>query len=198
MSSHRGPGQRAGLTQGAVLAACWELLRSGDAAALTMRALARRLEVAPNALYSHVANRTALIDLLLDDLLAAIPAPSRETDDPVTGLLDLMTAAYQTLTSQPALVPLYLERQGARGPYAVRLGGVMDDLLTRAGTHPAHVAQARRVLIIHTIGSAAFATSAPGSDRSLSLEQSRSTFDRSLRWLLAGATHTVDVGDGAD
>lgn len=198
MSGKRGPGQRAGLTREAVLAASWELLSSAGAAALTMRALARHLGVAPNALYSHVASKTALLDLLLDDLLAAIPPPSPDTDDPVAGLTELMSATYQTLTAHPNLVPLYLARQGARGPHAVRLGDVMDDLLTRAGINPAGAVQARRVLIIHTIGSAAFATGAPvepHSDRPLTLEQSRNTFDHSLRWLLAGATQDADIGN---
>lgn len=198
VSSNRGPGQRAGLTQEAVLAASWELLNSAGAAALTMRALARHLDVAPNALYSHVANKTALLDLLLDDLLAAVPAPSPATRDPAAGLAELMTAAYQTLTAHPDLVPLYLARQGARGPHAIRLGDLMDDLLVRAGTDPADVAHARRALIIQTIGSAAFATATwdrNDSDRPLTPEQARSTFDRSLRWLLAGATQQADLGD---
>jgi TetR/AcrR family tetracycline transcriptional repressor len=197
VSVSRGHGQRAGLTQEAVLAASRELMDSAGAAALTMRALARRLDVAPNALYSHVANKTALLDLLLDDLLAAIPAVSPDTHDPVAGLTELMTATYQALTAHPDLVPVYLARQGARGPHAIRLGDLMDDLLSKAGINPTGVARARRALIIHAIGSAAFATGAlaePETSRPLGPEQSRSTFDHSLRWLLAGATQDAAVG----
>lgn len=197
MSANRGPGQRAGLTQEAVLAAAWELLRSAGAEALTMRALARHLDVAPNALYSHVANKTALFDLLLDDLLASIPVPSPDAAvDPVAALSELMTASYEALTAHPHVVPLYLVRQGSRGPHAVRLGDVMDDLLTRAGVDPVGVAEVRRVLIIHTIGSAAFAAGAPvesDGDRPLTAEQARATYGRSLRWLLAGAVHGADA-----
>ena len=50
-----------------MLAAARELLADGGAQALSMRALASRLAVAPNALYSHVENKTALLDALLDD-----------------------------------------------------------------------------------------------------------------------------------
>lgn len=144
-----------------------------------------------------MANKTAWLDLLLDDLLAGIPALSSESNDPVAGLTELMSAAYQTLTEHPDLVQLYLARQGARGPHAVRLGELMDDLLAGAGINPAGAAQARRAHIIHTIGSAAFATGAPvepDTDRPLTPEQSRSTFDQSLRWLLAGATQDAEVG----
>ena len=86
-------------------------------------------------------------------------------------------------------MPLYLARQGARGPNAVRLGQVMDALLERAGTAGATTALARRVLIVHTIGFAAFATSqpaVPGEERPVPPEDTARSFDRSLGWLLAG------------
>jgi AcrR family transcriptional regulator len=40
-----------------------------------MRTLARRLGVAPNAVYSHVASKADLLDALLDDLLAEVTPP---------------------------------------------------------------------------------------------------------------------------
>ena len=49
-----------------MIAAPRELLADGGVDALTMRALARRLEVAPNAVYSHVASKSALLDDVLD------------------------------------------------------------------------------------------------------------------------------------
>lgn len=195
MATRRGPGQRAGLTRGAVLVAAAELLAQGGSDAITMRALARHLRVAPNALYSHVPSKTALFDHLLDDLLASVEVPAPDITDPVAGLHALMSASYDVLTAHPDLVPLYLARQGARGPHAVRLGEVTDALLARAGVEPAAVRLARRVLIVHTIGSAAFATGgvvADGptvgteTDRLLTAVQIRDSFRVSLRWLLAG------------
>ncbi|MBD0283747.1 MAG: helix-turn-helix transcriptional regulator, partial [Thermoleophilaceae bacterium] len=61
MNGARAPGQRAGLSRDRVLAAAHELLADGGLDALTMRALAERLGVRPNALYSHVASKTELI-----------------------------------------------------------------------------------------------------------------------------------------
>jgi TetR/AcrR family transcriptional regulator, tetracycline repressor protein len=188
----RGPGQRAGLTRAAVLVAAREVLAEGGVEAMTMRALARRLDVAPNTLYSHVANKTALLDDLLDELLAEVPAPAADPHDPIAALVDLMTATYAVLTAHSNLVPLYLARQGARGPHAVRLGAVMDALLTRAGVSPVNATEARRVLIVHTIGFAAFAGAPTEPDtRPLSFASSQRTFDRSLRWLLAGITQSA-------
>lgn len=194
----RGPGQRAGLTRSAVLAAAREVLAEGGGVeALTMRALARRLHVAPNALYSHVTSKTALLDDLLDDLLASVPAPQQGSTDPVDGLTQLMTSTYAVLTAHPDLVPFYLARQGSRGPHAVALGQVMDALLTAAGVSGPDTATARHVLIIHAIGSAAFAAGASpeaGAVRPLSVEDSKNTFSRSLSWLLAGIAQ--DSHDG--
>jgi AcrR family transcriptional regulator len=173
------------LTREAVLAAAREQLTEGGLDGLTMRALARRLAVAPNALYSHVSGKTGLVDELLDELLASVRTPDGDVD-PIAGLTEVMASTYAVLTAHPDVVPLYLARQGARGPNAVRLGEVMDALLVRAGVTGPAVAEARRVLIIHTIGSAAFATSAPGADRAIPAKESRRSFEQSLRWLLTG------------
>ena len=156
-----------------------------------MRALARRLDVAPNALYSHVDSKTALLDDLLDDLLADVTLPDPEAADPSTAVAQMIESSYVVLTAHPHLVPMFLSRQGARGPNAVRLGVVLDELLRRAGVQEADVAEARRVLIVHAIGSAAFATGPPvepGGERPMPPVESQLTFARSLQWLLAGIT----------
>ncbi len=110
----RTPGQRAGLTRVRVLAAAREVLVEQGLEALTMRALARRLEVSPNALYSHVASKAALIDDVLDDVLAEVHAPDPDRAEPSTGLHALMTSTYEVLLAHPDLVALYLARGGAR------------------------------------------------------------------------------------
>lgn len=191
-SALRRPGQRAGLDRSAVLSAARQLLADGGAQAVTIRAVARALQVAPNALYSHVDGRTALLDALLDDLLADVTTPPPDAEDPVAGVHLLMSSTYEVLTAAPDLVPVYLTRQGARGSNAVRLGQVLDALLERTGLHPESVAEARRVLIVHTIGAAAF-TTAPATDSDTSpplpAEQLRHSYHRSLTWLLTGITH---------
>ncbi len=172
-----------------MLAAAHELLVAGGVDALSMRRLAARLEVAPNALYSHVASKTQLLDDLLDDLLAQVQAPPEDAEDPVAALAALMDSTYAVLIAHPSLVPLYLARQGARGANAVRLGERMDALLTRAGVPDRGVPEARRVLIVHTIGFAAFSTGAGMADGSappVAAEEAGRNFARGLQWVLAG------------
>ena len=181
--SSRAPGQRAGLTRARVLAAARELLAESGLAGVTMRALAQRLGVSPNALYSHVASKTALVDDVLDDLLAEVEAPDPATADPVAGLHALMASTHAVLLAHPDLVGLYLARQGARGPNAVRLGEVMLALLARAGVTGAAAREAQRVLIVYAIGFAAFTVEPGDAPRPAELG---ATFERGLRWLLAG------------
>ncbi|HEV2088143.1 MAG TPA: TetR/AcrR family transcriptional regulator [Cryptosporangiaceae bacterium] len=189
MQARRTPGQRAGLTRARVLAAARQLLADSGPEALTMRALAHRLDVSPNALYSHVASKTALIDDVLDDVLAQVPTPDPDTGDPPAGLYAVMAASHEVLLAHPGLVPLYLARQGARGAQAQRLGEVMLALLARAGIEGAPARAAMRVLIVYTIGFAAFATRAPvapGGEPEPPAEEILDNFHRGLDWLLAG------------
>ncbi|MBD0282168.1 MAG: TetR/AcrR family transcriptional regulator, partial [Thermoleophilaceae bacterium] len=172
-----------------VLAAAHELLADGGLDALTMRALAERLGVRPNALYSHVASKTELIDAVLDDVVAEVEPPSRDTDDANAGLYALMASTYDVLLRHPDLVPLYVARQGARGPNAKGLGEVMLALLERGGVSGRRALDARRVLIVYTIGFAGFATSPPFEgigDRPLSGDEIRANFNAGLGWLLGG------------
>ncbi|MGQ0575258.1 MAG: TetR/AcrR family transcriptional regulator [Pseudonocardia sp.] len=185
----RTPGQRAGLTHAAVLAAARDLLARGGADALTMRALARRLDVAPNALYSHIAGKTALLDDLLDDVLADVRAPASALDDPVAGLHQIMTSSYRALVDHPDLVPHSLARQGSRGPHARRLGETTVALLARSGVPPADTAQALRVLVVYAIGSAALAARPPiGVEEPgpLGADELLASFTRGLHWLIRG------------
>lgn len=191
MDTPRAPGQRAGLTRARVLAAARALHADEGLEALTMRALADRLGVSPNALYSHVANKTVLVDAVLDDVLGAVEAPDPRLDDPAAGLRAVMASTLDVLLAHPDLVPLYLARQGARGANAWRLGDAMLALLGRAQVTGPAAREAVRVLIVYTIGFAAFADRPPlGPDAdpgaALPAADLRVTFDRGLGWLLAG------------
>jgi len=194
MKPRRSPGQRAGLTSEAVLTAAGDLLSARGLDGLTMRALADSLGVAPNALYSHVAGKTALIDAVLDATLADVDVPPPDIADPVDGLQQLMTSSYDVLMGHADLMPLYLARQGSRGPYAQHLGEIVTAFLARVDVHGAAAREALRVLIVYTIGFAAFATHPPMTDandgspvgKALTTEELRRNFTNGLRWLLAG------------
>ena len=192
VSEPRARGRRAGLNREAVLAAARTLLEERGLDALSMRALAARLEVAPNALYSHVASKAELVDAVLDDVLGEVRRvhSGGGTVDPVRGLRALLTATYEVLLAHPDLVPLYLARQGARGDNAQRLGAEMTDLLARADVRDAAARDALHVLVVFTIGFAAVGARPVGErepgQRPLADDDVRAAFATGLDWLLAG------------
>jgi TetR/AcrR family tetracycline transcriptional repressor len=94
-------------------------------------------------------------------VLAEVEAPAADVGDPRAGLCSLMSSTYEVLLVHPDLVPLYLARQGARGPNAQRLGEIVLGLLAGAGVTGAGARDALRVLIVYTIGFAAFAARPP-------------------------------------
>lgn len=166
------------------------LLERDGATGLTIRAVARELGVRPNALYSHVDGADGLVDGLLDDLLADVAEPPAGRD-PRARLVTVLTSTHDLLTAVPTAVPLYLARQGSRGENAVRLGRMMDECLTAMGVAPDDVPEARRVLIIHVIGSAVFGGPG-GATGPIDAAGVRRHFDRSLGWLIDGI-----VGSGS-
>src|SRR4051794_30409356 len=125
----RGPGERAGLAREVVLDAARSISAREGLAHLTMRRLAARLGVAPNALYSHFADKSALVDELVDAVLAEVPLTPDDTDWR-SGLVRLMTDSRRLLLAHTELIPLVLAR-AARGPNALRLGEATLALIRR-------------------------------------------------------------------
>jgi TetR/AcrR family transcriptional regulator, tetracycline repressor protein len=189
MSTSRGPGQRAGLDTDQVLAAARAVLREDGIEALSLRAVARRLGVAPNTLYSHIAGRDGLLDLVLDDVLGEVALPAEEDlrRDPWGAVRAIMLDSYDVLLAHPGLMPAYLDRQGARGVQAQRLGVVTMRALGNAGLDEVAASEAMRVLIVNTVGFAAFSARPQGAAAGvLGSDELRRNFEQGLDWLLAG------------
>lgn len=174
----RGRGQTAGLGRPAIIQAALQLLADQGSSGLSMRGLAARLGVTPNALYNHFRDKTDLIDSMLDDALGEVRTSMDQ--EPRQRLENIMVSSYDVLASRRHLVPLYLERRGARGPNAVALGERMRQALTRAGVDEDRSQRAIHVLIVQAIGFAAYGTALPDA------VPNRSAFIDSLNWTLDG------------
>jgi AcrR family transcriptional regulator len=177
------------LSRDQVLAAAHDLLQEGGLPGLSMRTLAHRLGVRPNTLYSHVSDKDDLVDGVLDEVLAQVTTPDPDIEDPLEGVHALMSSSYDVLLEHADLVPTYLARQGSSGPRAQHLGEVTLGLLARAGVTGARAREALRVLIVYTIGFAAFNPGPPLSeqlDPRLAADELKRSFERGLRWLIAG------------
>ncbi|WP_344294457.1 TetR/AcrR family transcriptional regulator [Agromyces neolithicus] len=151
----RTAGQRAGLTRERITDAAMGLLRDDGLEAVSMRRLADRLGVAPNSIYAHIADKAALIDELIDAILGGVPTPAdggwRERIERIMG------DSRRELLAHPDLIPFALVRQSV-GPNALRLGEVTLTALREAGLDGPEAVTGLQVLLVHTIGSAAFET----------------------------------------
>jgi len=150
--------------------------------AVTMRAVADRLQVTQMALYRHVANKADLLDGLVERLLAELPAP--EIGLPWEVQLQTMAdGVRRTARRHAGVFPLLLQlpantrsAQGVRDRVRVALLG--------AGVPEQRVASAERLVSTAVLGFAA--SEALGRFRGLSRAEIDRDFSLLQQMLLAG------------
>jgi AcrR family transcriptional regulator len=99
--------------------------------ALSMRAVAARVEAVPMALYNHFATKEQLVDALLDRVLSRFE-PEPATDDWAADLRRFARAHRRLLVEHPwAVAPLFT--QPNPGMSSVRIGELALGILRRAG-----------------------------------------------------------------
>lgn len=110
MAANRTRGHRAGLTRQAVLEAALRLVDQEGLKALSMRRLGAELGVEAMTLYHHVPNKTALLDGMIEQVVAEAVPPEFGA---ATWREDLSTYAHALVTAldaHPHTVPLLLSR----------------------------------------------------------------------------------------
>jgi AcrR family transcriptional regulator len=181
-------GERAGLTLPAVVAAARELLDERGIAGLAMRPVAERLGVAPNSLYTYVADKGALLDAVLDDLISGIGVPAASTA-PRASIETIMTDSFDALVRHPDLAAISLARQGSGSANAWRLGDAILGSLAALGVPEPAAREGLRILLSHMMGTAAFATQYDarlGGRPHRAVEAHRADYVVALGWLLDG------------
>lgn len=143
--------RRDALTRTRITAAAVELLDATDAAALTMRKLAERLDVAPPTLYWHVKTKDEVLDLALDAIFAEVTVPDRTADWPAD-VRTLVVRWRSTMLRHP-WSPALLGRP-MLGPNVLARTEFLQSTLARAGLTGQALAAATHGLANLTIGSA--------------------------------------------
>jgi TetR/AcrR family transcriptional regulator, tetracycline repressor protein len=151
---HRRRGPRRALTEEEILDAALTLLDHGGPDAVSVRGIAARVGVAPNAVYTYFPGKAAVIKALAERLLGEVDRdvfadrerPWRERVEALA--LELR----QRLSAHPGAVNLMVNsRMG--GPHALALNERLLQLLADAGLDPTDAARASRLFFVYVFGS---------------------------------------------
>jgi AcrR family transcriptional regulator len=162
------------ITRAQILDATLEIAESDGFDAVSMRAVARRLDVTPMALYNHVGSKQDLLDGLVERLLDELPIP-----DPRLPWEDRLRSLAASLRSTARRHPdafLTLLRRPATTPASKRRRELVYEALRDAGVPEDTIPRAERLLSTFMLG---FAASEAGGRFS---EHDTATLDADLAW----------------
>jgi AcrR family transcriptional regulator len=115
----------------------------------SMRRLGQELGVDPMACYRHVPSKDALLDAVVEKVLAEVVPP--DAGDPLDMVADGWRSFRQTMLEHPCVFPLVANRHvGTAG--AVRPIETMLEMLTAAGLDAEQALHAFLVLLAYTTG----------------------------------------------
>jgi AcrR family transcriptional regulator len=146
-------GRRRQIDRAAILDAALALADADGLDAVTMHAVAQRLQVTPMALYRHTDNKQALLDGLVERLLTSSPLPPAGLPwaDRLIATADAIRA---TARRHPNVFPLLLTRPAVT-PGARTVRDFVLAALREAGLDEAAAARAERLMSTTVLGFAA-------------------------------------------
>jgi AcrR family transcriptional regulator len=158
----RGP--RRALSEDEILDAALGLLDEGGQSAASVRGIAARVGVAPNAVYTYFPDKAGVFRALVDRLLGEVDhgvfadreRPWRQRVESLALELRALLAAHPGAIAPMIGGPM-------DGPHALALNERLLELLADAGLNPADAARAAYLLIIYVFGSMALEVADVGS-----------------------------------
>jgi AcrR family transcriptional regulator len=194
-SSKRRSGRapRGAIARDQIVEAALKLLATSSHDQLTVRALARELDVAPMSLYRHIDSKDDVLDEAVDILLAEIPRPRIPERDWRRYLTAAAVSFRDFLVSQPAALHVYL-RHPVVSPAAIQRMNSMLESLRSAGCSERDAERAYASIHTYTIGFAALEANReayvlPPSDSALEARLAAFTTSRQFR---DGLTYLLD------
>ncbi|HEX3545091.1 MAG TPA: TetR/AcrR family transcriptional regulator [Mycobacterium sp.] len=180
-----------------VVEAATTLLDSYGIADLTMRRLARELDVSPGALYWHFANKQQLLGAVADRILQSVDGVPGGWRHRVTGICRALRDALLSHTDGAELVSASFAAGQSQAMARVlqRLGDAAEE----AGVEPEHAELAARTVVYYVLGFTADeqsrlqwdAAGALGDEQSVLTEDPSARFAFGLRLLIDGiAAHS--------
>ncbi len=154
MRRRRGP--RRALTEDEILDAALDLLDEGGPHAASVRGIAARVGVAPNAVYTYFPDKAAVIKGLVERLLGGVDHDVfADRERPWRQRVEALALELRAhLSAHPGAVPLMIGGP-MNGPQALALNERLLQLLADAGLNPTDAARASYLLIVYVFGSIA-------------------------------------------
>lgn len=140
------------LSRERVIAAAMELADADGIAALTVRALATRLEVRPMSLYHHVANKDELLDALVEQVYAEMERPDPTAGDWRSELLRRGESMRAVLLRHPWAMWLLETRTAPERPATLGHAEAVLATLLAGGCPPGVAARAHVLLDSYVYG----------------------------------------------
>lgn len=150
------PGPRRALTEDDILDAALSLLDDGGPAAASVRGIAAKVGVTPNAVYTYFPDKAAVVTALAERLLGQVDhGVFADREQPWRQRVESLALELRArLAAHPAAVPLMISGP-MDGPHARALNERLLELLADAGLNPTDAARASYLLIVYAIGSIA-------------------------------------------
>ena len=133
-----------------VVDAATTLLDSYGIADLTMRRLARELNVSPGALYWHFANKQELLGAVADRILESVADVPADWRDRVAGLCGRLRDALLSHTDGAELVSASFA--AGQSEAITRILGQLTEAATDAGVAHPHAELAARTILYYALG----------------------------------------------
>ncbi|HVW79470.1 MAG TPA: TetR family transcriptional regulator [Mycobacteriales bacterium] len=153
------PAREPALSRDAVVAAAVRLVEDNDLDALTMRRLAAELGTAVTSIYWHVGNRDALLDLMVDRLLADMRDVKVSGRTPKARITSLCRQWRQRLWEHPHLIAVAHQR-GKTAAMFQPMQAALARELHAVGLRGRDAAAAIRSLQLHVVSSVVVARTA--------------------------------------
>lgn len=178
------PGPRRALTQDQILDAAMSLLDEGGPRAASVRGIAAKVGVAPNAVYTYFPDKAAVVKALVERLLGEVDhAVLADRDQPWRQRVEALALELRArLAAHPGAVSLIIGGP-MDGPQALALGERLLELFADAGLNATDAARASYLLIVYVFGSMALEVADLGRVGPLPPESER--IDTRLRALSA-------------
>jgi AcrR family transcriptional regulator len=148
--------RRRALTEDEILDAALDLLDHGGPAAASVRGIAARVGLAPNAVYTYFPDKAAVHKAIVERLLGEIDHDvfADRTQPWRRRVEALALELRQRLTAHPGAVSLMLG-DPMNGPQALGLNERRLELLADAGLEPGDAARTAHLLFVYMLGSLA-------------------------------------------